>query len=122
MVSGNDGEARQEEPEDNNWSKIGRGALQVAGAVPFAGGLFAAIAGAWSERDQGRLNDFLKQWIKMLEDELREKQRTIAEIAVRLDLQEERIADRVRSDEYQALVKKAFRDWLALRARGSRNL
>lgn len=110
-MSDSDGKTGPEEPEEKNWKKAARGALQVAGAVPFAGGLFSAAAGFWSEREQQRLNDFLKQWIKMLEDELREKQRTIAGIAVRLNLQDEKIAERVRSDEYQALVKKAFRDW-----------
>ncbi|HEY9021347.1 MAG TPA: hypothetical protein VIN17_11885 [Paracoccaceae bacterium] len=100
-----------EEPKDENWKKVARGALQVAGAVPFAGGVFSAAAGYWSEREQGRLNDFLKHWIGMLKDELREKQTTIAEIAMRLDLHDEKIAERVTSDEYQALVKKAFRDW-----------
>lgn len=98
-------------PKDQNWKKMARGALQVAGAVPFAGGLFTAAASFWSEREQDRLNNFLKHWIRMIEDELREKQSTIAEIAIRLDLQNEEIAERVRSNEYQALVKKAFRDW-----------
>lgn len=106
-----DDKSGSEEPEDKNWKKAARGALQVAGAVPFAGGLFSAAAGYWSEREQAKLNDFLKQWVRMLEDELREKQATITEIAMRLDLQDEEIADRVKSSEYQSLLKKAFRDW-----------
>ncbi|MDB5659369.1 MAG: hypothetical protein JWS10_1984 [Cypionkella sp.] len=102
---------RPEEPEDKNWKKLARGALQVAGAVPFAGGIFSAAAGFWSEHEQNRLNEFLKQWLRMLQDELHEKQKTIADIAIRLDLNDEKISARVRSDEYQGLVKKAFRDW-----------
>ncbi len=47
----------------------------------------------------------------MLEDEIREKQKAIAEIAMRIDLQDEEIAERVKSSEYQSLLKKAFRDW-----------
>lgn len=47
----------------------------------------------------------------MLDDELREKQDTIAEIVTRLDVHDEKIADRVNSGEYQSLVKKAFRNW-----------
>ena len=31
----------------------------LGGAIPFAGGLFAAAAGAWSEKEQARVNDFL---------------------------------------------------------------
>lgn len=99
------------EPDAKKWHKAARGALQVAGAVPFVGGIFSAAAGYWSEKEQNRLNDFIKRWLGMMEDEIREKQQTVAEIAVRLDLQDEKIADRVRSEEYQSLVKKAFRDW-----------
>lgn len=99
------------EPKGKKWHKAARGALQVAGAVPFVGGVFSAAAGYWSEQEQNRLNDFIKRWLGMMEDELREKQQTVAEIAMRLDLQDERIAERVRTEEYQSLVKKAFRDW-----------
>ncbi len=39
------------------------------------------------------------------------KQRTILDIIARLNMQDEEIAKRVRSDEYQSLLKKAFRQW-----------
>lgn len=102
----------EEPPWHEGWEKKSRAALQAAGGViPFAGGLFSAAAGYWSEREQQRVNDFLGSWIKMLEDELREKQGTVAEIVSRLDVQDETIAERVKSSEYQSLVKKAFRNW-----------
>ena len=47
----------------------------------------------------------------MLEDELREKGKTLAEVVARLDMQDEKIRERIESPEYQALVKKAFRNW-----------
>jgi hypothetical protein len=47
----------------------------------------------------------------MLRDELREKEKTIFEIMARLNLQDEEIAKRVESKEFQSLVKKAFREW-----------
>jgi len=99
-------------PEEQGWQRAARGAIQaIGGAIPFAGGLFSAAAGYWSEREQQRINEFLNAWIQMLKDELREKQETIAEIVTRVDMQDERIAERVRSDEFQSLVKKAFRNW-----------
>ena len=100
-----------QEPEQPLWTKAARGALQTAGAVPFVGGLCSAAAGFWSEREQGRLYEFLKRWLGMLEDEIQEKQKTIAEIAIRLDLHDEEISERVKSEEYQSLVRKAFRNW-----------
>ena len=99
-------------PQSGKRGKISRGALQViGGAVPFAGGVLSAIAGAWSEREQERVNRFFEHWARMLQDELKEKAETIVEIMARLDLQDEAISERVESKEYQSLLKKTFRDW-----------
>lgn len=99
-------------PEEGKGAKAIRGALQVAsGAVPLVGGFLSAIAGAWSEREQEKVNQFIKQWIRMLEEEIQEKAETVIEIMARLDLQDEKVAARVESKEFQSLVKKTFRDW-----------
>lgn len=101
-----------EVPKGKRVAKYSRGALQaIGGAVPFAGGIFSAIAGAWSEKEQDRVNRFFEHWVRMLQDELKEKEDTIIEIMARLDLQDESIAARVESKEYQSLVKKTFREW-----------
>lgn len=99
-------------PEEGKTPKIIRGGLQVVGgAIPFAGGILSAIAGAWSENEQQRANRFFSHWIKMLEDEIREKEQTIIEIMTRLDIRNEEIAKRIESREYQSLLKKTFREW-----------
>lgn len=92
--------------------KAARGALQVAGgAVPLLGGLLSALAGAWSEHEQAKMNEFLREWVRMLEEELREQASTIREVVERLNLHDDRIGERVRSREFQSLVRKAIRDW-----------
>jgi len=102
----------QKLPGSGKVAKISRGALQaVGGAIPLAGGILSAIAGAWSEGEQDRVNRFFEHWVRMLQDELKEKEQTIIEIMARLDLQNEAIAARVESKEYQSLVKKTFREW-----------
>jgi hypothetical protein len=102
-------------------ARIARGALQIAGgAVPIAGGVLSAIAGAWSDAEQDRQNQFFQHWIQMLKDELKEKEKTIFEIMARLDLQNEEIAKRVESKEYQSLVKKAFREWAGTESEAKR--
>jgi hypothetical protein len=99
----------------NKWV---RGALNVAGgAIPFAGGFISAAANVWGEAEQERAMETLRAWVKMLEDELREKQRTILEILARVDMHDEQIAQRVRSAEYQSLLKKAFRNWAGTESR-----
>ena len=97
------------EASHNKWV---RGALNAAGgAIPFAGGFISAAANIWGEAEQDRAMEALRAWIKMLEDELREKQKTILEILARIDMHDEQIAQRIRSAEYQSLLKKAFRNW-----------
>ena len=107
-----DEDASAQFPEVRKSRKLGRGALQaVGGTVPFVGGLFSAVAGAWSEAEQEKVNQFFQHWVRMLEDEVREKEQTIIEILARLDLQDEEIQKRVESSEYQSLLKKTFREW-----------
>lgn len=97
---------------EDNTPKIIRGGMQIIGGiVPFAGGLFSAAAGAWSEHEQDKANKFFQQWLKMLEDEIKEKERTIIEIMMRLDIHDEEIAKRIESREYKSLLKKTFREW-----------
>jgi len=110
-------------PESGNTAKVSRSALQViGGVVPFAGGILSAIAGAWSEHEQDKVNRFFEHWVQMLQDELKEKEETIIEIMGRLDLQDETISKRVESKEYQSLVKKTFREWSGAEERREKSL
>jgi len=110
-----------ESPKNNQAGKYGRAGLNAAsGAIPFIGGVLAAIAGMWGEAEQQHANKILHQWIQMLEDELREKGKTIAEIMARLDMQDAETIRRVESDEYQALLKKSFRKWSSIDSESKR--
>ena len=110
-------------PDSGGAAKVTRGAMQVVGgAVPFVGGVLSALAGAWSERDQEKVNRFFEQWVRMLEDEIREKEATVVEIMARLDLNDEKISARVESKDFQSLVKKSFRDWAGVESEAKRVL
>ncbi len=104
-------EVPNEMPEEGKVPKIARVGLQIAGAVPVAGGIFSAIAGAWSEHEQEKVNSFFREWIRMLEEEIKEKEQTIVEIMMRLDVHDQKISERITSKEYQSLLKKTFREW-----------
>lgn len=95
-----------------------RAGMNVAsGAIPLIGGLLAAAAGLWSEKEQNEVNNFIRAQIKMMEDEMREKERVLGEVIVRLDVHDEEIKQRIRSDEYQRILKKAFRNWAGTESR-----
>ncbi|MEI8397301.1 MAG: hypothetical protein WCF85_21480 [Rhodospirillaceae bacterium] len=105
-------DASKQEPAERPHGKFMRGALNaLSGTIPLVGGIFSAMAGAWSESEQERVNAFLRHWLKMIEAEMGEKERTIIEIMQRLDMHDEKIAKRIASEEYQSLLRKGFRDW-----------
>jgi len=100
-----------------------RAVLNAAGgAIPFVGGVLSAGSGVWSEREQEKVNSFFEHWLKMLQEELAEKAQTILEIMARLDMNDEKIAERVASPEYQSLVRKAFREWSGAESEEKRTL
>ena len=80
------------------------------------------MASAWSESEQAKVNRFFDQWVRMLQEEIREKEATVVEIMARLNLQDEKIAARVESQEFQSLVKKTFRDWAGAESEDKRVL
>ena len=104
------------EPNKNGkLGKVSRAGLNMAsGAIPFLGGVLSAIAGAWGEAEQEHVNNMLRQWIQMLEDELHEKGKTIADVIARLDIKDEAVSKRIESNEYQIILKKAFRNWSSI--------
>ncbi len=89
----------------------GGGFLIPTGLPPGFRGVFSPAGDHWSESEQAKLNEFFRHWLEMLKAEMAEKQKTIIEIAERLDLHDKKIADRVSSEEYQSLLRKGFRDW-----------
>lgn len=99
-------------PSSGKAGKATRAGMNLAGgAIPLVGGILSALAGAWSESEQEKVNQIFEQWLQMLEDELNDKAKTIAEIMARLDMKDEEITNRIESPEYQLLLKKTFRRW-----------
>lgn len=110
-----------QEPKNGNFPKITRGILNIAaGAVPFVGGALAATSAAWSEREQDRVNEFLKYRQQIFEKELAEQLETINEIMQRLAKIKQDVSERIKSAEFQGLVEKCFRNWSDINSKAKR--
>jgi len=94
--------------------KIARFALAcLSGLIPFAGGAVGGVGGVWSEKEQESINKILATWLKLQEDEIKEIGKTMFEVLIRLDQNDENVRKRIESPQYLSLVKKCFRDWSA---------
>jgi len=81
-------------------------------AILFAlgGGTVAATASAWSETEQAGTNELFSACLLEHERRFEEISRTVFEIVTRIDLDNDEVRARVEGNEYQDLVRRAFRD------------
>ena len=76
--------------------RAARYALAVlGGAIPIAGGVVSGGASAWSEQNDAYFKDFLKKWLQLQEDEIREIGTTLFEVISRLDHTDETVRQRI---------------------------
>lgn len=100
--------------------EAGAQAGELAGSV--AGGAISGAIGASSEKNQRKINQIFHIWLKTQADQLEEIGKTMFEIMNKLDLEDERVKERLESPEYLSLIKKCFRDWSAAESEEKRQL
>ena len=85
--------------------------LAALSSIPWVGGVLSAAEGFRTDEGNLRLNRLQTQWLEEHQCKIRALAKTLQEIGNRLaDLGSE-IEERIQSEEYLALVRKAFRIW-----------
>jgi len=90
--------------------------------VPFVGGVLSAAADEWSETRQDYVNEMFAKWLRLHEDEIKEMEKTLFEVVIRLDPTDEKVRERVESHQYHSILKKCFREWSAAESEEKRVL
>lgn len=86
-------------------------ALAALGSIPWVGGVLAAAA-AFKFDEAGVRQDTLRnQWLEEHHQKLNLLRETLSEVFGRIQSLGEQINDRLESEEYLGLVRKAFREW-----------
>lgn len=85
----------------------------LGGAIPLAGGILSGVSGAWSGKEQEKINSLFNAWMKIQEDQLEQIGLTLSEVLTKVDLTNEEVEERIKSKGYSELVRKCFRDWSA---------
>ncbi len=91
--------------------KTSRFTLAALGSIPWVGGFLSASAALDAEKDQGRVNDLYKKWLKEHEEKIYLLLKTLGKMQDRFDSLGEDVQDRIESSEYLTLVRKGFRSW-----------
>ena len=99
--------------------------LAFLSGIPGVGGAAAAAAATaagWSERDQSYLNDLYESWLRIQQKDIRDIAVTLAEVLIRLDLEDKRVRERLESEEYLSFVRRCFREWATAETAEKRRL
>ena len=85
--------------------------LAALSSIPWVGGVLSAAETFRTEEGTTRLNNLQTQWLEEHQRKILLLGQTLQEIADRLSGLGNEIDERVQSEEYLALVRKAFRIW-----------
>jgi hypothetical protein len=85
--------------------------LAALSSIPWVGGLIGASASLYGEHDQGQVNLLQQKWLEEHSERLRDVAAAIDEVTSRLDQFGEEVKERIESEEYLSIVRKAFRVW-----------
>jgi hypothetical protein len=85
--------------------------MAALGAVPWVGSLLNAAQAYKEEASQMKTDALQQQWLEEHKFKLQELSKALSETMQRFDGLGDEIQDRIESEEYLAIVRKAFRIW-----------
>ena len=85
--------------------------LAALGSIPWVGGFISTMATLKTEAGDLRADDLRTQWLKEHEAKLRRLGATLTEISERFESLGDQIDERIQSEDYLKIVRRAFRTW-----------
>lgn len=95
----------------DKWQRYYRITANAMSAVPWVGTMFAAGAAAGGEKRQGQVNDLYEEWLKVHKQKVEQLMLVLDDVASRLESVHDDYEERIQSEEYLGLVRRAFRSW-----------
>jgi hypothetical protein len=85
--------------------------LAALGSIPWVGGFISAAVSAKMEEGKARTTNMQNQWLEEHTKKIKRLAETLDGIAMRFETLGGQIDERIQSEEYLDIVRKAFRAW-----------
>lgn len=85
--------------------------LAALGSIPWVGGFISAAISLKTEEAELRTNRLQTQWLEEHQRKMERLAETLDHISLRFEMLGEQIDERIQSEEYLDLVRRAFRVW-----------
>ena len=93
------------------WGRYKRLILAALSSVPWVGGMFAGAASLSADSDQAKVNELYRQWLEQHRESVQKLGASLLSIITRLEGLALELDERIQSEEYLALVRRAFKTW-----------
>ena len=93
------------------YAKYMRFVFAALGSIPWVGGLISASAALHAEQEQGRVNEFSRQWVEEHQQKIQHLNETLAQMISRLEQLGPQVEERLGDESYLGLVRYGFRVW-----------
>lgn len=97
--------------KNGKWKKYARVVANAMSAIPWVGTILSSGASIHGEKEQGKVNELYEEWLKVHKEKVGDLMISLDEVAGRLDSVHDDYEERIHSEEYLALVRRAFRSW-----------
>jgi len=85
--------------------------LAALGSIPWVGGFLSTMASLKTEAGDVKADDMRTQWLEEHQRKMRQLAGTLSDIGGRFERIGDQIDERLQSEDYLNLVRKAFRTW-----------
>ncbi|APX94191.1 hypothetical protein BWR19_15280 [Halomonas sp. 1513] len=96
---------------EDKWKRYCRVVANAMSAIPWVGTMFTAGASAHSEKQQGKVNELYEEWLRVHKAKVENLMVSLDDVAGRLESVHDDYEERIQSEEYLGLVRRAFRPW-----------
>lgn len=97
--------------DKEKWKKYARVVANAMSAIPWVGTILSSGASIHGEKEQGKVNELYEEWLKVHKQKVGDLMVSLDEVAGRLESVHDDYEERIQSEEYLALVRRAFRSW-----------
>ena len=97
--------------DSSRWQKYGKFIATALGAVPWVGTLLSLRTTWKADETQSSINSLYEDWLTVHREKVGHLIEALDEVAHRVEEVDQDLTQRVESEEYLGLVRRAFRSW-----------
>ncbi|HAS13804.1 MAG TPA: hypothetical protein DCS01_00730 [Idiomarina abyssalis] len=95
----------------SKWKRYARIVANALSVIPWVGPILASGANVQGELEQEKVNELYEEWLHVHKQKTRDLFFALDEVSERLESVHDEYNERIQSEEYLTLVRRAFRSW-----------